>query len=56
MKTGGCGRAQSLSAWLNLTWQLGSGFVSRLIVIQLRNNKNLPDVNQLGVNLAETQE
>lgn len=56
MKTGGCGTAQSLSAWLNLTWQLGSGFVSRLIAIQLRNNKNLPDVNQFGVNLAVTQE
>lgn len=56
LKAGGCGTAQSLNAWLNLAWQLGSGFVSRLIVFQLKNNKNLPDVYQLGVNLAETQE
>lgn len=56
MKTGRCGAAPSLSAWLKVTRQLGSGFVSRLTVIQLKNNENLPGVNQLSVNLAETQE
>lgn len=54
MKTGRCRTA--LDTWLNLPWQLGSGFVSRLIAFQLKNDKNLPDINQFSVSPAETQE
>lgn len=53
MKTERFGTA--LDAWLSLTWQLGSGFVSRLIAFQLKGDENLPRVKQLSVNLAETQ-
>ena len=54
MKTGRCRTA--LDTWLHLPWQLGSSFVSRLIAFQLKNDKNLPNINQFSVSLAETQE
>ena len=54
LKTGRCRTA--LDTWLNLPWQLGSGFVSGLTAFQLKNDRILPDISQLTVSLAETQE
>ena len=54
LKTGRCRTA--LDTWLNLPRQLGSGFVSRLIAFQLKNDKTLPGINQFSVSPAETQE
>lgn len=54
LKMGRCRTA--LDTWLNLPWQLGSGFVSGLAAFQLKNDRILPDISQLTVSLAETQE
>lgn len=53
----GNGRIWDSSQFLaQFNMELGSGFVPRLIVFQLRNDEDFPDVNQLSVNHAETPE